>query len=109
MATQLSVIRGDYLCTQTINLSSDTDDFSNLSCTGQIRPHPDGDLLYQFVPTIEYAAPYSGAVSFTIPASVTRNFPPINLYGDIHFYAPDIKDRTLFEFRLNVLADVTHL
>lgn len=109
MATQLSVIRGDYLCTQTINLSSDTDDFSNLSCTGQIRPHPDGDLLYQFVPTIDYAAPYSGAVSFTIPASVTRNFPPINLYGDIHFYAPDIKDRTLFEFRLNVLADVTHL
>jgi hypothetical protein len=109
VATQLSVIRGDYLCTQTINLSSNTDDFSNLSCTGQIRPHPDGDLLYQFIPTIEYAAPFSGAVSFIIPSSATKNFPPINLYGDIHFYSPGIKDRTLFEFRLNVLPDVTHL
>jgi len=31
------------------------------------------------------------------------------LYGDIHFYATGIKDQTLFEFRLNVLPDVTHL
>jgi hypothetical protein len=109
MATQLSVIRGDYLCTQTVNLSSATDDFSNLSCTGQIRAHPDGNLLYQFIPTVAYAAYQSGSVYFDIPASVTKGFPPINLYGDVHFYSTGIKDQTLFEFRLNVLPDVTHL
>lgn len=109
MATQLSVIRGDYLSTQTINLSSSTDDFTDLACTGQVRTHPDGDLLYQFVPSVSYATQYSGAVTFDIPADETKNFPPINLYGDIHFYAPDIKDQTLFEFRLDVLPDVTHL
>jgi len=109
VATQLSVIRGDHLGTQTINLSSAIDDFTNMSCTGQIRPHPDGNLLYQFVPTIVYAAPFSGSVFFTLPANITQSFPPINLYGDIHFYSTGIQDRTLFEFRLNVLPDVTHL
>ena len=109
MATQLTVIRGDTLGTQNINFTSLTDDFSNLECTGQIRTHPDGNLLHQFVPTVEYAEPYSGSVYFGIPASVTKSFPPINLYGDIHFYATGISDQTLFEFRLNVLPDVTHL
>lgn len=109
MATQLSVIRGDYLSTQTINLSSSTDDFTDLTCTGQVRTHPDGDLLYQFVPSVLYAEQYSGAVAFDIPANDTKNFPPINLYGDIHFYSTGTKDQTLFEFRLNVLPDVTHL
>ncbi len=109
MATQLSVIRGDTLGTQTINLSSSTDDFSNLSCTGELRAHPDGDLVYQFVPTVDYAAPLSGSVYFDIPASVSKNFPPINLYGDVHFYSTGISDQTLFQFRLNVLPDVTHL
>ena len=80
MATQLTVIRGDTLCTQTINLASTTDDFTDLVCTGQLRPHPDGDLVYQFVPTIEYAGPLSGSVYFSIPGSDTKNFPPINLY-----------------------------
>lgn len=109
MATQLSVTRGDYLSTQTVNLSSSTDDFSGLECTGQVRAHPDGDLLYQFVPDVAYAEQYSGSVTFDIPASETKNFPPINLYGDIHFYSTGIKDQTLFEFRLNVSPDVTHL
>lgn len=109
MATQLTVIRGDTLNTQTINLTSHTDDFTNLTCTGQIRTHPDGDLIYEFDPVVSYAEPYSGSVYFSIPANETRSFPPINLYGDIHFYSTGISDQTLFEFRLNVLADVTHL
>lgn len=109
MATQLTVIRGDTFGTQTINLSSSTDDFSGLSCTGQLRAHPDGDLIYQFVPTIDYAEQLSGSVYFVIPATETKKFPPLNLYGDIHFYATGIKDQTLFEFRLNILPDVTHI
>ena len=94
MATQLSVTRGDYFGTQTINLSSSTDDFSGLECTGQLRAHPDGDLLHEFVPTVAYAEQYSGSVTFDIPASATKNFPPINLYGDVHFYSTGIKDQT---------------
>lgn len=109
MATQFSVIRGDYFPAQILNLSSATDDFSNLSCTGEIRPYPDGPLLYQFVPTISYAERYSGSLYFDIPSSVTRSFPPINLYGDLHFYSTGINDITLFEFRINVLEDVTHM
>ena len=109
MATQLTVIRGDTLGTQTINLTYATDAFTDLDCTGQIRSHPDGNLLYQFVPTVTSAGDLSASVYFDIPASTTKAFPPINLYGDIHFYAPGIKDVTLFEFRLNVLPDVTHL
>ena len=109
MATQLSVIRGDILSTQVVNLTSDIDDFSNMFCTGQIRTHPDGNLLYQFVPNITYATLYSGSVNFSIPSSVTRNFPPINLYGDLHFYSTGIQDQTLFQFRLDVYPDVTHL
>lgn len=114
MATQLTVIRGDTLCTQTINLASTTDDFTDLVCTGQLRPHPDGDLVYQFVPTIEYAGPLSGSVYFSIPGSDTKNFPPINLYGDVHFNCTGnstsgVDNQTLFEFRLDVKADVTHL
>ena len=100
MATQLTVIRGDTLCTQTINLASTTDDFT--------------DLVYQFVPTIEYAGPLSGSVYFSIPGSDTKNFPPINLYGDVHFNCTGnstsgVDNQTLFEFRLDVKADVTHL
>ena len=108
-ATQLSVIRGDHLCTQNINLTSSSDDFTNMTCTGQIRTHPDGDLVYQFVPTISYADPYSGSVYFDISGYYTKNFPPINLYGDVHFYSTGIKNRTLFQFRLNVLPDVAHI
>jgi len=109
VATQLTVIRGDTFGTQTINLSSSTDDFTGLSCTGQLRAHPDGNLIYQFVPTVSYAEQLSGSVHFNIPASETKQFPPLNLYGDVHFFATGIKDQTLFEFRLNVLPDVTHL
>ncbi len=109
MATQLTAIRGDFMGTYTVNLTSDVDDFTNLECTGQLRSHPDGDLLYQFVPTILYAEQYSGSIAFDIPANETKNFPPINLYGDVHFYSTGIKDQTLFEFRLDVTPDVTHL
>jgi hypothetical protein len=114
VATQLTVIRGDKLETQTVNLTSSVDDFTDLVCTGQLRPHPDGDLIYQFVPTVEYAAPTSGSVFFSIPGSDTKSFPPINLYGDIHFTctgdsSSGIYNQTLFEFRLDVQADVTHL
>jgi len=109
VATQLLVTRGDDLGTQTINLSSSTDDFSNLSCTGEVRTHPDGELLYQFVPDVIYAEQYSGSIAFDIPGSETKNFPPINLHGDVHFYSTGIKNQTLFKFRLNVTPDVTHL
>ena len=109
VATQYSVIRGDYFGTETINLSSASDDFTNMGCTGQLRAHPDGELLHQFVPTIAYAENLSGSVTFDIEGSVTKNFPPINLYGDIHFFSTGIRDQTFFEFRLNVTPDVTHL
>lgn len=109
MATQLTVIRGDDLGTQTVTLSSAYLDFSNITCTGQIRPHPDGNLLYQFIPTVSSAVSGSSTVYFDIPGYITKTFPPINLYGDIHFYSTGISDRTLFEFRLDVLSDVTHL
>jgi hypothetical protein len=109
MATQLSVIRGDDLGTQTINLTSSTLDFSNITCTGAIRPHPDGNLIYQFLPVVATGTVGTGVVYFDIPGSATRGFPPINLYGDIHFYSTGISDRTFFEFRLDVLPDVTHL
>lgn len=109
MATQLSVIRGDYLCTQTINLSSNDDNFTDLSCTGQIRTHPDGPLIHQFTPDIIYAEYLSGQVQFDISGQFTRNFPPINLYGDVHFFSTGIKNQTYWSFRLNVLPDVTHL
>lgn len=109
MATQLSIIRGDTFPTQTITVTSDSLDFTNITCTGQIRPHPDGNLIYQFVPTIISGVNGTGVVEFNFPASVTRGFPPINLYGDLHFYSTGIMDRTLFEFRLNVLPDVTQL
>jgi len=114
VATQLTVIRGDRLETQTINLSSSVDDFTGLVCTGELRAHPDGDLIYQFVPTVEYAAPLSGSVYFMIPGNDTKNFPPLNLYGDIHFSTVDgtasgVYNQTLFQFRLDVKADVAHL
>ena len=99
----------DYVGPQKIYFSSSTDDFTGLECTGQLRAHPDGDLLHEFVPTVAYAEQYSGSITFDIDASATKNLPPINLYGDVHFYATGIKDQTLFEFRLNVLPDVTHL
>lgn len=108
MATQLSVIRGDDLGTQTLTINSETLDFTNLICSGQIRPHPDGNLIYEFMPTVLTGTVGSSIVYFDIPGSVTRSFPPINLYGDVHFYSTGISDRTLFEFRLNVLPDVTH-
>jgi hypothetical protein len=110
MATQFSVIRGDIFPTQCITLTStDGVDFSNITCTGQIRPHPDGNLIYQFVPTVVTGVPGTGIIEFYIPGSATKNFPPINLYGDIHFYSTGIYDRTLFEFRMNIVADVTHI
>lgn len=109
MATQLSVIRGDIFPAQTITVTSSELDFSNITCTGQLRPHPDGNLIYQFVPTVLSGALHTGIVEFYFPGSATKNFPPINLYGDLHFYSTGISDRTLFEFRLNVLPDVTHL
>jgi len=108
VATQLSVIRGDTLSTQTINLTSATDDFTGLTCSGQIRAHPDGYALYTFNPTVVYAAAYSGSIYFSVPSSVTRSLPPINLYGDIHFFATGILDQTLFQFRLDVSPNVTH-
>jgi hypothetical protein len=109
MATQLTVIRGDTFPTQTITVTSDSLDFTNIVCSGQIRPHPDGNLLYTFVPTIVSGINGTGIVEFSFPSSVTKTLPPINLYGDLHFYSTGIQDRTLFEFRLDVLADVTHL
>jgi hypothetical protein len=42
MATQLSIIRGDTFPTQTITVTSANLDFANITCTGQLRPHPDG-------------------------------------------------------------------
>ena len=109
MATQLSVIRGDTFPTQTITVTSCNLDFSNIVCTGQLRPHPDGNLLYTFVPTIVSGLPYTGVIEFSFPSSVTKTLPLINLYGDIHCYATGIQDRTLFEFRLEVLPDVTQV
>ena len=114
MATQLSVIRGDIFPNQTITVTSSDLDFTNIGCTGQLRPHPDGNLIYQFVPTVEYAAPLSGSVYFNIPGSDTKSFPPINLYGDVHFTCTGdstsgVYNQTLFEFRLDVKPDVTHL
>lgn len=109
MATQLSVIRGDYFGTQTVNLSSSSDDYTGLSCTGHIRTHPDGSLLHQFVPTVVSGVSGAATVTFSLAPSVTKTFPPINLYGDIEFYASGINSSTLYEFRLNVLPDTTHL
>jgi hypothetical protein len=109
MATQLSIIRGDTFPTQTITVTSELLDFTNIVCTGQIRPHPDGNLIYQFVPTVVSGLNKTGVVEFSIPSSVTKTFPPINLYGDLHFYSTGIQDRTLFEFRLDVQQDVTQL
>ena len=109
MAIQLSVIRGDTFPTQTVTVTSEVLDFTNITCTGQIRPHPDGNLLYTFVPTVVSGFFQTGVVQFSIPSSVTKSFPPINLYGDLHFYSTGILDCTLFEFRLNVLPDVTQL
>jgi hypothetical protein len=109
MAIQLSVIRGDTFPTQTVTVTSEVLDFTNITCTGQIRPHPDGNLLYTFVPTVVSGFFQTGVVQFSIPSSVTKGFPPINLYGDLHFYSTGIMDRTLFEFRLEVQQDVTQL
>ena len=108
MAIQLSVIRGDDLGVQTITLNSEVLDFTNVACSGQLRPHPDGVLIYEITPTVLTGTVGTGVVYFDIPGSATRSFPPINLYGDIHFYSTGISDRTLFQFRLDVLADVTH-
>jgi hypothetical protein len=109
MATQLTVTRGDNLETQNLNITSATLDFSNLSCTGEIRSHPDGTLIHRFVPTISGATTGSAVVYFDIPGSATKLFPPINLYGDIHFYSTGIYDRTFFQFRLNVELDTAHM
>ena len=109
MATQYCVTRGDYFGTETVNLKSSTDDFTDMTCTGQLRAHPDGKLLHEFVPTINYADPLSGSVSFDINGDVTKNFPPLNLYGDIQFYSTGIRNQTYFKFRLDVELDTTHL
>ena len=105
---QLSVMRGDDLDSQRINLQSEILNFENIACSGQIRTHPDGELLYQFYPTIISGTSGSAQVIFDVPASATRTFPPINLYGDVHFYSTGIGNRTLFNFRLCVDPDVTH-
>ena len=109
MSTQLYVIRGDDLGTQNLNITSDTLDFSNLSCTGEIRLHPDSEWVYRFVPTISGATTGSAVVYFDLPGSVTKSFPPINLYGDIHFYSTGISDWTIFQFRVDVSLDVAHM
>ncbi len=109
MATQLSVIRGDTLSEEMVTVTSTDLDFTNFSCTGQLRMHPDGNLIYQFIPTIVSGVNGTGQLIFNIHSSVTRSFPTINLYGDIHYYSTGFDDRTFFEFRLNVLPDVTHL
>ncbi len=110
MSTQLSVTRGDHLETQNLTITSATLDFSNLSCTGEIRKHPDSsELVYRFVPTISGATTGSAVVYFDIPGSATKSFPPINLYGDIHFYSTGIYDRTFFQFRLDVGLDTAHM
>ena len=105
---QLSVIRGDDLNSQNINITSASLDFSNITCSGEIRTHPDGDLLYQFMPTVVSGGIGGAKVQFGITATATRNFPPINLYGDVHFYSTGIGNQTLFNFRLDVTPDVTH-
>lgn len=109
MATQLYVTRGDALGTQNLNITSSTLDFSNLSCTGEIRFHPDSEWYYRFVPTISGATTGQAVVYFDIPGSVTKTFPPLNLYGDIHFYSTGIYDRTFFKFRLSVELDVANM
>lgn len=109
MATQLTVIRGDTLPDQTVEVFSDVLDFTNVTCTGQLRTHPDGNLLYQFVPTVVSGVLGTGVFLYNIPSSTTKSLPPINLYGDIHCYLPTTGDRTFGEFRLNVLQDVTQL
>jgi hypothetical protein len=110
MSTQLSVTRGDNLGTQTVTLTSASLDYSNLSCTGELRKHPDSEsTLYRFVPTISSATTGSAVVYFDLPGSVTKTLPPINLYGDIHFYSTGILDQTLFQFRLDVSPDVSHM
>lgn len=109
MSYQLSVIRGDDFPAEIINITSSTDDFTGLGCTGALRMHPDGPLVYQFVPTVLYAGSGSGSISFTFPASATNSFPPLNLDGDIKFYAPGIGARTLFQFKLDVTANDTQL
>ncbi len=109
MATQLTVIRGDRLGNQTLNISSSTDDFSDITCSGHLRAHPDGHLLHEFEPIVFSAGTGAAIVHFDLEGSVTKNLPPINLYGDVHFYSTGIFNKTLFEFRLNVLPDVTHI
>jgi hypothetical protein len=109
MATQLSVIRGDTFPVQTVSTFSSVLDFTNMTCTGQLRTHPDGNLLYQFIPTVVSGLLGTGVVTYSIPSSATKTFPPLNLYGDIHYYLPTTGDRTLHEFRLNVVQDVTQL
>ena len=109
MATQLRINRGDALNSETITVYSSCLDFSNATCTGHIRAHPDGNLIHQFVPTIVSGVLGTGKVRFSIDGSASKSFPPINLYGDLHFYTPSFKDLTLFKFRLEVDADTTQL
>ena len=109
MSYQLSVIRGDDFPPEIINITSATDDFTGLGCTGALRMHPDGPLVFQFVPTVLYAGSGSGSVSMSFNASDTRSFPPLNLDGDIRFYAPGIGARTLLQFKLDVVQDDSHI
>lgn len=109
MATQLRITRGDKLPTETVTVYSACLDFSNVTCTGHIRAHPDGYLIHQFVPTIVSGTLGTGKVQFSINGSATKSFPPINLYGDIHFYTPSFEDLTLFKFRLDVDPDTSQL
>ena len=65
--------------------------------------------MFQLIQTVNILLNTTGSGTVSFPSSVTRGFPPINLYGDLHFYSTGIMDRTLFEFRLEVQQDVTQL
>lgn len=108
MAYQLEVIRGDDFPAQVINITSDSDDFTGMGCTGVLRMHPDGPQVIQFVPTILSAVSGSASVALSFLAADTRSFPPLNLDGDIRFYAPGIGSRTLFQFKMNVVLNDTY-
>jgi hypothetical protein len=109
MAKQLTVIRGDTLPDQTEQVFSNILDFTNVTCTGQIRTHPDGPMLYQFTPTVVSGLLGTGVFLYSIPANITKTLPPINLYGDIYCHLPSTGFRTFGEFRLNVLQNVTQI
>jgi hypothetical protein len=106
---QLSVIRGDTFSPERVTLISDgADDFTGLTCTGMLRAFPDGDIVHTFYPTVISGAYQTGQVTFEFSPSVTQNFPCVNLFGDIEFFATGVGRKTYLQFRLDVLPNVTH-